>query len=184
MAIDLNLSIPWIDIGIQAIGFVAMAVGILSYQAKKRNSILFLQIISSSIWAIQFILLGAYTGAFMNLIGVARNIIYSKKDKISAFNSSLVPIIISAFFIFGGVFTYSGFLSILPVVAMIISSFALYSTEERKIRLLSLFVSPPWLIYDAISGSIPGVINELFTICSILIAVFRFDIKRNKKSTD
>ena len=36
--IEFFKSITWADVGIQAIGFVAMALGILSFQAKSRTA--------------------------------------------------------------------------------------------------------------------------------------------------
>ena len=176
------MSITWADIGIQAIGFVAMFIGIFSYQAKTRTGILLLQMTASLFWMTQFFLLGAYTGAFLNVVGAVRNLIYSCKEKVRFFKSPAVPALIMAAFVTVGVLTYDGIMSLLPVAAMLISSVSLYITEERKIRLLSFLVSPPWLVYDAYSGSIPGVIAEVFTICSIGIAIWRFDIRKTKKT--
>ncbi len=180
--IEFFKSITWADVGIQAIGFVAMALGILSFQAKSRTGILLMQMTAGLIWMTQFLLLGAYTGAFLNVVGAVRNLIYSRKEKVKFLNSPAVPALIMTAFVTVGMLTYDGPMSLLPVAAMLISSVALYITEERKIRFLSFFVSPPWLVYDAYTGSIPGVAAEIFTICSIGIAIWRYDIRKTKNT--
>lgn len=168
------------DILIQLIGFAAMLLVIISYQAKKRTIILLIQILSSTLWAIQFLLLGGITGAALNILAIIRALIYMQKDKYAWTNSLWLPIGSSIVFVTVGIITYESLISILPMIAMVIASFALFVRDERKIRLMSLGISPPWLIYDAFSGSVAGVISEVFTICSIIIALIRYRKKAIK----
>ncbi len=37
--------------------------------------------------------------------------------------------------------------------------------------------SPAWLLYDVMVGSAAGVVNELITLGSIIISIFRFGWK-------
>ena len=66
------------DIIIQLIGGMGIIASIISFQCKKHNSILFFRTLNEAIFALQFFLLGAYTGMTMNLIGCVRNIIFTK----------------------------------------------------------------------------------------------------------
>ena len=103
-----------------------------------------------------------------------------QKEKHAWARSKAVPAATIAAFILCGVFTWNGVMSIFPTAAMVLSSVSLYITDERKIRIISLFVSPLWLVYDAWSFSIGGTVSEIFTIISILVAMWRF----RKKKTD
>lgn len=162
------------DIGIQLIGFLAMAFGIGSFQAKKRVHIILIQSIASCLWVVQFALLGTFTGAALNLIAIFRGITYMFKGKYKPFSGIWMPIIFSSLFIAVGILTWEGPISLLPTFAMTVSSFALFITKEKAIRLLSLAVSPPWLVYDVLAGTIAGTLAEVFSLISIIIALIRF----------
>ena len=66
------------------------------------------------------------------------------------------------------------------MLAVIIQTAGYYITNERIIRICSLFVSPLWLVYDAIQLSAAGVLCETLTIISIIIALFRFRQKKKE----
>ncbi len=173
-------NITLFDVFVQLLGFGAMALGIGSYQAKTRRGILFMQLAAAVLWSTQFFFLKSYTGAALNIVSIVRNLVYMQKEKHAWARSKYVPIITAAAFILCGILTWNGIMSIFPTAAMVLSSVSLYVTEERKIRIISLFVSPLWLVYDAWSFSIGGTVSEIFTIISILIAMWRF----GKKKTD
>ncbi len=159
---------------IQLIGFCAMAFGILSFQAKRRNTILLMQMTASILWAVQYLLLGAYTGVALNLVSIFRNLFFTKKGKSRLVDSRLFPIAVMTVFFIAGIATYDGAISLFPTAAMMISTIALYITEERSIRLLSLLVSPLWLIYNIKTGALAGAICETITLISIIVALIRY----------
>jgi hypothetical protein len=179
---------------VQCIGFVAMAFGIGSYQAKKRSTIILIQTAGCLLWATQFILLGQWTGAILNLISILRGVIYAEKEKLAWARTLWVPGFFAAAYTVAGILTVPGmltgtvtlpdfFLSLLPVCAMILSSFALYVTRENLIRILCFFCSPPWLIYDLIVGSVAGACTEGFVMVSILIALILYRNRSNTQNT-
>ena len=67
------------DIIIQAIGGLGVLASIISFQCKKHNSILTFRTLNEFMFAIQYFLLGAYTGMAMNLVGCVRNIVFTKQ---------------------------------------------------------------------------------------------------------
>ena len=81
-------------------------------------------------------------------------------------------------FVLSGFYTYREPADLLPVVAVIIESAALWNRNTRIIRFLFLSARPMWLIYNSINGSIAGIVSEVFLIISLLVAVYRFDIPK------
>ena len=169
-------AIDWGFWGIQLIGFVAMGLGIGSFQAKRRTTILTIQISGSVLWCLQFFLLNSPAGLINNALGIVRNTVYAQKERWAWVRSAVVPAVFMLLFVGAGIYTFTleGAISFLPMVAMMIQTAAYYITEERLIRIFSLFVSPLWLIYDAIQLSFAGVLCETLTIFSIIIALVRF----------
>lgn len=172
------MTLTFFDAFVQILGFAAMGLGIGSFQLKTRKGILFMQLVASLLWTTHFFLLGKFTGAALNGVAILRNAVYMQKDRFSWVRSAAVPAVTGAAFVLCGILTWDGFMSIFPTAAMVLSSVSLYITEEKKIRIISLFVSPLWLIYDAWSFSVGGVAAEVFTIVSILLALWRFRTKK------
>ena len=167
---------------IQAIGFVAMAIGILSFQRKKRASIIAFQMTASTLWSLQFLLLGGYTGAIQNALNIARGFVLVQKRKHKWADSYVTLAVIILCFAASGFITVGieGVWALLPIAASIASSFALFADKEELLRKLSLIVSPLWLIYNIHTLSIAGIVAETLTIISIFVALYRF--RENKKN--
>ena len=71
--------------------------------------------------------------------------------------------------------TWSGFISLLPIIANIAATIGNYTYNAKKIRAVAMFVnSPLWIIYDVIVGSWAGILDEVFTELSIIISIIRF----------
>ena len=70
----------------QIISIIAMVIAILSYQAKRQRTFAGVQLVSTTLFAVSFLLLGATTGALLNFIAAVRALIYYNKQKLGADN--------------------------------------------------------------------------------------------------
>ena len=170
------------EIAGQIIGFIGMTLNIISFQAKTGKKIIIIQLISSVAWLAHFFLIGAYTGAILNGVCIIRNTLYAFKDRYKKPFTVIVPAFVIALFIAAGILTYTDAFSILPMVAMVLSSVALYLKKETVLRLLSIIVSALWLTYNIRQHSIAGSLTEAFSIVSIIIALIRYDIVGRRKN--
>ena len=64
------------EVFVQFLGYVAIACNLISVQFNKYGKIILFKTLGSLLFALQYFLLGAYTGMVMDLIGSARNIIF------------------------------------------------------------------------------------------------------------
>lgn len=166
----------WIDI-LGALGIVA---AVLAFQCKRHGRVLTYRTANEVFFGIQFFLLGAYTGVAMNLVGSIRNTVFTLQVKHGK-STRLTAFLFCLFFLLAGLYTWEGPKSILVIVAKIISTLAFGNKNLLIVRLLILFTSSSWLIYDLFSGSMAGVVCEALTLTSILIALWRFHLPRKKK---
>lgn len=166
----------WFNLFVQGLGFFGILSSIISFQCTKHNSIMLFRTGNEFLFGLQYLFLGAYTGLAMNIIGCIRNQIFASQVKRN--RSTLISqIIFSAIFLIGGIISWSGYESILIIVAKILSTIA-YSLKNTKIlRLIILFTSTSWLLYNILVQSYAGVLCELFTISSIIVAIIRFYIR-------
>ena len=175
----------------QVIGIVAMLINILSFQQKKGNGIIAMQLFGGLLFAINFFMLGAYSGGLLNAVAVIRAILFLKKDKFKTDHLFWLPIFVAVylmafvatFTIFHKEFTFlNALLEILPVIGMTASTVAFRLGEGKLIRRYSLISSVVWLIYNIVSLSIGAICCEAFSIVSIFVGMYRFDREKKQEA--
>ena len=169
----------------QGIGFIAIALAIMSFQAKTRAGILILQGAANLVWSVHFLMLGTVVGAATTFIAGVRNLLYAAKGRWRWVGHPAVPLVFSAIGITVGILTYENLFSILIISANVVSALSYSLNREKLIRLFSLYVSGAWLIFNSFAVlSIAGIGSESFNIISILVSLFRYRKKRNSPISD
>jgi len=161
----------------QFIGIIAFCLAIWSFQQNEHKRIVLLQLLANLCFMVHFYLIGAYTGALLNLIAAVRSIVFVCKDKKWA-SSNLWLVFFSLVCVGAGIYTWEGIPSILPMVAMVLTTIAFGIPNPKLTRLMAFPSSPLWLIYNVLSQSWGGVATEAFNMLSILIGMLRFDRKK------
>ena len=161
---------------VQAIGFVGVALSLISFQFKDYQKLMWLRVICELVFALQYFLLGGYTGMATNLLSCVTNTVYRERIKKNK-GTRVFQIVFVCLFALVGVLTWHGWISLLVIFAKSISSFANGLGDNKKIRFLNLIVMSLWIAYDVAVFSIGGVVCDLLTITSIIIAFFRLDKK-------
>ncbi len=157
---------------IQCIGFAGTLLFFFSYQCKSSRNLFRIQFLSYFIYTIHLILLGAMTGGISYIINTFRS--FCLGGKWESAKSWGMCAVICFLQIITLVLTWSGWISILPVAANIASTIAGYSHNPRKIRLAGMFInSPLWIVYNAMSGFLAGILDEVVTELSMIISIFR-----------
>lgn len=157
---------------IQLIGFVAWILLAVSYYRKDTNHILFFQIISTILFCVHYLLLGAYSGLLICVYEVIRDYSYYKTDADNyIFLGSILVYGISAYV------TFTTVLDVFPYIASLIDEFFL--TKKRVIVVLGAIVTYTlWLIYDLYAKSYSGAITDgIIIISNLYILIFRKDKK-------
>lgn len=183
-----------IEIIAQLIGIFAMVANCLSYQQKKDTTLLAFQLVGSTLFGINYFLLGAISGAMLNVVAVVRALIFIKKDRFNARHPAwLVTFILLYLASYVLVFTVFDkeptipnlIIELLPVLAMIIATVSYRYADAKMIRRFGIFASPLWLTYNIANVAIGAIICETLNIFSIIIGMYRHDIKRkNNKETE
>jgi hypothetical protein len=164
---------------IQLLGFSAIVFNIAIFQVNDRIKMLVLKVCGALIFVAHFSLLGAATGAAMVFIGVARDATYiltAKKRNV------LIPVFFIAIFAAATLLTWQGPISLLALAGMVFGTLAFWQVKPRRIRRFALAASSPWVIYDLISGSYPGMVLEGIAIASNLLGIYRFDSSKLAKT--
>lgn len=158
------------------LGYVAFLVGIIAFQSNKQKHIVLLKAFTDICFGVQYILLGAYTGAATDLVGCIRNLIFAKE-----FKRKSTQYIITAFFIAImiaiGIVTWDGYLTLLAIAGKLCTTISFSIKNTKYLRLFTIPSGLMWIIYNAVTGSVGGVLYEAMVIVSIIIAAYRYDRK-------
>ncbi len=174
----------------QAVGLVAMTFNILSFQQKTPRRVITFQLFGSALFALNYLLMGALVGMCMNIVGIMRAIVYSNGGKFRAdrlfwlilFTSLFVLSYVLTFAVFGTPLTLrSAVIELLPVIGMTATTISFRLQNAAAIRKFGFISSPCWLTYNIVNVAIGGAVCEIFSLCSIVIATIRYDLKPRKK---
>jgi hypothetical protein len=161
------------------VGFAAMIMLVLSYQQKTRKWILICNITARSLFILQYILLFAFEGMALDLVGIVGSVLAQQKEKkLIQKHQKLVVIGVNALIVGIGLAMYRNLFSLLPLVAVLLQIDALWCSKEKHVRLLSLLAVPWWLVYNIYCSAYGSVAGDLMSLVSLLIAMFRYDLKK------
>lgn len=170
----------------QIIGIAAVATFLLSYQQKQRKNIIICNAVSRCLYIIQYLLLGAISGAVLDVLGAISSVVASKKD--NAFiqkHLKAIFITTNALLIAAGVtiaVINRSLLDILPLIGVLLHTGAFWLSDERIIRRVSLAGSPFWLVYNTASRAYGSALGDILTMVSIVIAMIKFRKKPSEEN--
>ena len=159
----------------QSFGIISTAFFLFSYQVKSNKSLYLMQAAGCGTFAIQYLLLGAYSGCLSQVFVIVRNLLLSKYNQWAWVRSrAWVPVFIIIALIITRL-TWNGPLSLIPLLVMISGTIGLWTNNAGLIRLVGLtFISPPWIVYDCVIGAYSAIINEVLVIVFVLYSIYRF----------
>lgn len=164
-----------VNVIIQILGIIGIGASIVSFQSNNHKTILAFRTLNEFFFGIQYILLGAYTGAAMNFFGCIRNVLFSRL--VEKGRSTITPrIVFCGIFTAAGMLTWGGAKSILIIFAKGVSTLAYGSSHTRYMRILIFTTSACWLAYNLCVKSYTGALCEALTLGSIISGFIRFDI--------
>lgn len=167
----------------QVIGFVGVGLYLLSYQLKKRKHIVWVTFISNTFYVLQYLLLGAFSGAIMDVLSTIASYFaarknspkYKKHAKMMALTSVVVIFIIG----FCVAFIRRSMIEVLPVAGAIFQTISLWCDDEQTLRKFGLCGAPFWLVYNFLSKAYGASLGSLFAIFSITISLIRYRKNKN-----
>lgn len=170
------------NIGIiaQLIGCVGFVLNIFAFQCKKHKGIMLFKTGSELVLTVQYLLLGAYTGAAMNLVGCFRSTIFAMQVEKNR-STRLSRVIFCVFFIVFGLLTWDGPISIFAILGKAGSTIAYGMKKSSIVRLLTLPTCIFWLIYNVHCRSLAGVLSDAFSLISIVVAMIRLDLPEHRR---
>ena len=164
----------------QGFGFVAIALGFLSFQMKNQKQLLLVQTATSFVFVIHYLLIGAWLGMALNAVNVIRNIVFYFRDK-SEKKGWFIPIAFAVLLGAIGILTWDAWYSVLAITGIVVNTLFLAMPEPQQVRKSILVTSPMVLIYDAFVHSYGGMLYESVAVISSAIGIVRHHRQRKEE---
>ena len=163
-------------------GIIGIFFLVVSVQCNKKSSILVFQIFANLFYGLQYLTLGAFSAGAMSIVSLLRCLVFYYYDS----KKSIVPIwmflILASTVVAPIFFTYDDLLSLLPIIATLVYSYAVWQKNLSLFRKLVMSVSSLWVVYNFAVGAYISVIGSVFEFVSSIIAIYRLDVKGSGKS--
>ena len=145
----------------------------MSVQFKKKKHILTTQIGASFCYLIVYVIKGAWSGVFIEILEELKNIIFIKIEK----NNKKIPLYVLIIFILllvsVSIFFYDGVLSLMPLLINILLFLSTYFKNPKYIRYTMIISGLLWGIYNLYVGAYIICIGNVLEIVSALISIKR-----------
>ena len=170
----------------QVFGIIGIALSIFIYAAKSRSKIIVFKFASDLVWALNYLFAGAYTGALLNTIGMAREtVFYNRGRKKWASHRFWLYVFIALTFLSPILefikLGHFSFVPLLPATGSMFAVISFYSIKTKNMRILGLIAQTLWTIYNAIVANPTALIASILITVSIFIGMFREWSDEHKK---
>jgi hypothetical protein len=163
-------------------------VSFFVYYGKNKNNMLTAKLISDVLNAVQQGLIGAYTGAAINVIAIAREIIFYHRGRWKWADHRLWLWLFIVLMGAAPLWTWNGAISLLPCVGSILAVIAFYMEKPTSIRALGLGSQTFWLLYSIFTVNLGAILQNIILIFSAILGLFRDRTEnrriKNKQETD
>jgi hypothetical protein len=165
------------------LGLSAVACFLLSYLQERRNRILALNLTSRVLYVTQYLMLGAWEGAALDVAGAVSAALAQKRERpwlrkcrvfvFSGINVAVITV---------GLLLYREPYSLLPLLGVLLQTDALWLKRERNIRLLSMAGCPFWFLYNFHSGAYGSCVGDALAFLFLAVSLVRYDVLGKERS--
>ncbi len=167
---------------IRLLGILGLILSIIPFQFNKHKYIVLCKMGSCLSFAMQYFLIGpiAYTAAWLDVLSAFRNFLYYK------FVSKKIPtlpvmIVFSLIVIYIGFSSWQGAITLIAIIPKLITTVSYGIKNETILRLVTFPSCLFWIAYNLIVGNYEAAVSDFLTFMSIIIAIYRYDIKKQKR---
>ena len=164
----------------QIFGAIALITVFISYQKSKKKDFLIIQILANFLYAMQYILLKAYSGCSSSCISMIKTLTFYNYEK----NSKNIPIIVLSIFeiafIVGGILTFEGLYSLIPVFIHCVYTLGTWFKDLKITYSIAIFTAILWIVYCLIVGAHVAILANLVELIAAISGLRRIHLERKE----
>ena len=157
----------------QVLGLILSAFSFFIYFGKTRQGILATKLTCDIGYCIQQLMIGAPTGALLDVIAAFREVIFYHRQTKKWASHRFWLYFFAVLMGLSPVFTWSGPVSLLPASGSVIAVFSFYCAKPLHIRLLGFLATLPWFAYAIITNNYGLILSSIIQLISIFLGLYR-----------
>lgn len=162
----------------QILAVIGYLVMILSFWRKDYRKIMALQVVGLVFFTAQFVVLGAYSGAVINAVNIAKTICFANRKS----DSRTLVWVFGLLIVAGAIFTWQDLFSLFSLLAGVTYLVASYNRDPQVVRKGAILSSLCWVLYDVHTLAYSSAVFETVTVISNGIAVIKNRVVSGSKS--
>ena len=154
---------------------------IISICIKDRKRSLCVQSLNCLFEAIYNFIISAFTGAFLSIINLIRSFLFINKKKFNKRVYLIMLIIFESIIIINCLYTWQGFISLLPTIGSIIRTYCLWQSNMKLVRISGITTGLLYGSYYIYYSSWFMVLGDVVLLVTGIYVLLKNDIKRRRK---
>ncbi|MBO5354901.1 MAG: YgjV family protein [Clostridia bacterium] len=168
----------------ELVGFLAVTTGFVMFQQKRKKNVLVLKIVCDVLWSTHFLLLGAFSGMAISLVGCLRDTTFLLTGGDKSKRRALWLLAFLSINVTCVCLTWKSVWSVCSLISGILSTIAFWSDSPTRTKIISLVVCCSQITYAIAVGSLAAVFNETIAVISIVLFFVRIKKAQKPKMTD
>lgn len=160
------------------LAFVAL---LISITIKDRKKSLYVQSLNCLLEAIYDFIISAYTGAILSIVNFIRTFLFIRKDKIHKLIYLLILFLFESIIILNCIFTWAGWISLLPTIGSIIRTYCLWQSNMKLVRISGMTTGVLYGSYYIYYKSWFMVLGDLLLLLVSIYTIYKNDFKKSIK---
>lgn len=164
----------------QIIGVIVIIISVLSLKHKDKGKLLRNQTIAAALNIVAVLLVNGTSGAANQFVGLVRKYWFYINAKKGKKNSILLLLLFSSAAVLATVLTWEGAISLLPMVAIISVTYALWQNNIYVLRYVIMIGNTTYATYNIIVKAYTVAANEIVMLVATIISLV-YLYSQNKK---
>lgn len=165
------------------IGFIGVALTFVSYQMHDKRKLIFIQTAATLLMSLQYVLIGAFSGCFLNIVCIIRNVFFYNRGK-KFFSYGFYPILFAVIITVVSLFSWEGAHTLFLVTALAANTVIMGCSSSQTLRKSVLVTCSMIIVYNVIERSYSGIVNESVSIVSAIIGIVLYSRHKNKTDSN
>lgn len=142
----------------QLIGYAALIIYVGAYLCRDDNRLKIAFSISNLFWIVHYYLIAAHTAALTTLIVTIRNMLSLNAQDMPDDKKKIMAGVFTLILLGAGLVTWAGWVSVIPVAACVIATYAVFYLKDINLRLVFFSIDAGWMAHAIAVGSYSGLV--------------------------
>lgn len=165
----------------QVLALITCVISALSYISKRKDIYLAEQLSVNILYCLQYLILGAFSGAISNIISLAKYIVFYINAKKGKKNPLWQVIFFCLISLILGCFALSEWYTVIPIVTSVIFTVAIWQDNPVVLRIIVIVCSLLWIVYNISVGAYVSAVYSGVELVFALVTMIKLIMERNKK---